>query len=221
MSALLLSLPLLWAQAPGAGCRRGPPRCRFRRETLVPADVVYPLERPDASRRDDLIGGVLTWLKAMSLVCLVCWVARLAAHRRQAADRRHGAAGSTISGVAALILTPVDRHDPGARVGQADARLLDRLGLRSARCWFVPCVVLLRDLGRGRTRPDDPATRPGTRLRWFISGSIWRWRLGVAVGFVPPAERAFCASSCESSPRCRSRRSSAGATGWSTACGSA
>ena len=47
-------------------------------------------------------------------------------------------------------------------------------------------------------RPDDPPVRPAPRLAGSSSGSIWRSALGVAVGLVPPAERAICRLSCRS-----------------------
>ena len=46
----------------------------FTRETLVRL-MWFVLWSDPAVTSDDLLGGFLTWLKAMSLVCLVCWVA--------------------------------------------------------------------------------------------------------------------------------------------------
>ena len=52
--------------------------------------------RPSSSATDDLVGGLLTWLKAISLICLVCWVVSWLVDRRQGAGRRPRRAGSTI-----------------------------------------------------------------------------------------------------------------------------
>src|SRR5580693_9432730 len=76
MSALFLSLPLLWAQAvaPAAAPAPAPAVQPIAPETFVSL-MKFVLWSDPTLTSDDLFGGVLTWLKAMSLVCLVCWIA--------------------------------------------------------------------------------------------------------------------------------------------------
>jgi hypothetical protein len=78
MSALYsyFSWPLLWAQlvvpkaAPAPGV---PPRPTFNLEWLNTFKWLY-LSGDPTFTTPDLMGAVLTWLKALSLICLVVWV---------------------------------------------------------------------------------------------------------------------------------------------------
>ena len=51
-----------------------------------------------------------------SLLCLVGWLFSWLVDRHQGADRSAGATGSTIVGIAGLVLTPATVHAPGAGV---------------------------------------------------------------------------------------------------------
>jgi uncharacterized membrane protein YhdT len=99
MSALLLSLPLLWAQAPAPAA---PP---IARETMIRMMWLILWSDP-AATSEDLFGAVLTWLKALSLVCLVCWVAAWLLK-----GVKHGIVGRgrwfDYFGLVALVLTPI------------------------------------------------------------------------------------------------------------------
>jgi hypothetical protein len=74
MSALFTWFPMLWAQAPAPAAAPNVPPMPFTREALVRIQWLLLWSDP-AVTSNDLIGGLLTWLKAISLVCLVCWVA--------------------------------------------------------------------------------------------------------------------------------------------------
>ena len=63
-------LVLLWAQAPAPN----PVRVEITPELLVRLRWLFLLSDP-AVTSNNLAGGLLTWLKAISLICLVCWVA--------------------------------------------------------------------------------------------------------------------------------------------------
>jgi hypothetical protein len=63
-------LILLWAQAPAPN----PVRVEITPELLVRLRWLFLLSDP-AVTSNNLAGGLLTWVKAISLICLVCWVA--------------------------------------------------------------------------------------------------------------------------------------------------
>ncbi len=108
MTALYLSLPMLWAQAPApaaAAAAANAPVVPFTREALAAFSWLVLWSDPTITS-NDLTGGMLTWLKAISLVCLVCWVASwLLIGVKQGLIGR----GQWFDylGVAALILTPL------------------------------------------------------------------------------------------------------------------
>ena len=101
MAALSFSFPLLWAQAPAPVV---PP------QMIDPQTIIrllwFVLWSDPTVTSPDLFGGVLTWLKALSLVCLVCWVA---SWLLTGVKQRIVGTGYWFDfiGVAALILTPV------------------------------------------------------------------------------------------------------------------
>jgi hypothetical protein len=106
MSALLLSFPLLWAQAVQPPAPAPPlPVIPFTRETLIRLNWLVLWSDP-AVTNNDLTGALLTWLKAISLVCLVCWVVSWLVM-----GVRQGVVGRgrwfDYLGLAALILTPI------------------------------------------------------------------------------------------------------------------
>ena len=178
MSALLFSLPLLWAQRrrPAAA---PPPRCRFQ-PRHSPTVVVRPLERSHRHLGRPVREAVLTWLKALGLVCLVCWVAAwLSTGVSSGSSAR--AAGSTSSGVAALVLTPLTVM---IRVLESVKRLpvysIGSIGVSTLL--FVTMAGLLRDLGRGRALRGRSGVGPGDWTCSFIWAFIWRLVLGLAAG---------------------------------------
>jgi len=76
MSALF-SWPVLWAQAvnapvPNAAAVK-PPQINISQEWLAALKWLYLWGDPTV-RTNDLMGGVLTWLKAMGLICLISWL---------------------------------------------------------------------------------------------------------------------------------------------------
>ena len=109
MSALyLISLPLLWAQANPANANPPPvqvPRLPFNAEWVTTFKWLY-LSGDPTFTTNDLMGGVLTWLKAMSLLCLVSWVVAwmvIGLKERVLGQGRW----YDYLGLAALILTPL------------------------------------------------------------------------------------------------------------------
>ena len=80
---------------------------------------------PASASRDSLVGGMLTWIKAISLICLVCWVVSwliIGVKERIIAQGRW----FDYLGVAGAILTPVCRHAQGARRCEANRAVQDR-----------------------------------------------------------------------------------------------
>ena len=85
MSALFKTLPVIWAQvaaaagAANAGAADAVNAAANPVAGLSPGVVrallwVFIASDPSISVRDSILGGVLTWVKAISLICLVCWV---------------------------------------------------------------------------------------------------------------------------------------------------
>jgi len=107
MSALYITLPLLWAQANPANANPPPvqiPRLPFNSEWVTTFKWLY-LSGDPTFTTNDLMGGVLTWLKAMSLLCLVGWVVSwmvIGLKERVVGQGRW----YDYLGLAALILTP-------------------------------------------------------------------------------------------------------------------
>jgi hypothetical protein len=103
MSAFYSSFPWLWAQAQAATAAA--PAVPFSRESIIRL-LWFALWSDPTITSNDLVGGMLTWLKAMSLVCLVCWVAGWLV-----TGIKQGIVGRgrwfDYFGLAALILTPV------------------------------------------------------------------------------------------------------------------
>jgi hypothetical protein len=101
MSFVHYWLPLLWAQAPAPN----PARVEVTRETLVRLKWLFLLSDPGVMS-NDLAGGLLTWLKAISLICLVCWIGYWLV-----TGLKQGLVGRgrwfDYIGIAALLLTPV------------------------------------------------------------------------------------------------------------------
>jgi hypothetical protein len=69
MLTQFIQLPMLWAQAAAAN----PPGPSITVDQLVRLKWLYLWSDP-AAMSSDLVGGILTWLKAVSLFALVCWV---------------------------------------------------------------------------------------------------------------------------------------------------
>jgi hypothetical protein len=76
MSAFFTSWPFMWAQANAANAANAAanPVPGLSPRAIVALMWVYLASNPSISVRDSLLGGVLMWIKAISLICLVCWV---------------------------------------------------------------------------------------------------------------------------------------------------
>ncbi len=107
MSALLLSLPFLWAQVvtPAPAPAPVPAMRPIAPETIINL-MKFVLWSDPTLTSNDLFGAVLTWLKAISLVCLVCWIAAWLFNgvKQGTVGRGHW---FDYFGVVALVLTPV------------------------------------------------------------------------------------------------------------------
>ncbi len=101
MSALLFSLPLFWRRAP-APVAPAPP---FNPQTLVRL-LWFILWSDPTVTSGDLMGGILTWVKALGLVGLLCWVT---AWLLTGVKQRALGTGRWFDyfGLAALVLTPL------------------------------------------------------------------------------------------------------------------
>jgi hypothetical protein len=101
MSVLFSHWPLLWAQATAAN----PPGAGISREWLIRLMWFYIASDP-SFRSNDLTGGILTWLKVVSLLCLICWLVcwLVIGVKERVVGRGRW---YDYFGVAALILTPV------------------------------------------------------------------------------------------------------------------
>jgi hypothetical protein len=108
MFGLPLSLPLLWAQANPANAN--PPLVQVPRVPIDPQWVTMfkwlYLSGDPTFTTTDLLGGLLTWLKALSLLCLVGWIV---AWMVIGLKERVVGRGSWYDylGLAAVILTPL------------------------------------------------------------------------------------------------------------------
>ena len=70
MSAFLTSWPFCGLRRMlRAIRRRGSRHVRYDRDPWL-----FLASDPSVGARDSLVGGMLTWIKAISLICLVCWV---------------------------------------------------------------------------------------------------------------------------------------------------
>ena len=109
MSALsYFTLPLLWAQANPANANPPPvqvPRLPFNPEWVTTFKWLYLLGDPTFTT-NDIMGGILTWLKAISLICLLIWIAYWTV---VGLTERVVGSGRWFDyiGLAALILTPL------------------------------------------------------------------------------------------------------------------
>jgi hypothetical protein len=108
MSGLPIAMPLFWAQANPANANPPPVQVLqlpFNPEWVTTFKWLYLFGDPTFTT-GDVIGGVLTWLKAISLLCLVGWVV---AWMVIGVKERVVGRGSWYDflGLAAVILTPL------------------------------------------------------------------------------------------------------------------
>ena len=121
MSAFLNSWPLVWAQAGAANN----PSAAFSPRAILAILWLFLASDPTVSTRESLVGGILTWLKAISLICLVCWVVSWLI--RGVKERIIGQGRwFDYLGVAGRDPDADHRHAQGARRCEADAGLSDR-----------------------------------------------------------------------------------------------
>ncbi len=70
MSAFFTSWPFVWAQTSAANA----PTLAISARTYLAILWLFLASDPSVSTRESLAGGILTWIKAVGLICLVCWV---------------------------------------------------------------------------------------------------------------------------------------------------
>jgi len=192
MSALFLSWPLLWAQANAPN----PPGAVISRAWFITLQWLFLWSDPDSTTKS-LFGGFLTWLKVVSLLCLVCWVVCWVV-----IGLKEGVVGRgrwyDYFGVAALVLTPLAVM---LRVLESVQRIqvYQILGVGVTTTVILLCLalyVIWAEVAIARTtrrfgRPLD---------RWVLVGVHVALGLGLAVGlflqqrgflalFLPPQAR--------------------------------
>jgi hypothetical protein len=178
MSALYHWLPLIWAQAAPAQAP-AMPRLDITRETLVRLMWLVLWSDP-ARTTPDLVGGILTWLKAISLICLVCWVAAWLVNGVKQGMVAKGHWYDYI-GLAAFILTPIA---VALRVMESVNRIpIYKVGGISVSSLLVIAFVVLyfiwAEVGTIRT-----IRRFGRAMDSFVFVAIHvALGLGIAVGF--------------------------------------
>ncbi|MFI5455855.1 MAG: ABC transporter permease [Isosphaerales bacterium] len=174
MSALFFSWPLVWAQANAPN----PPAAGISRAWLVAVQWLFLASDPNFTT-NDLFGGFLTWLKVVSLLCLVCWVVCWVV-----IGLKEGVVGrgrwDDYVGVAALVLTPLAVM---LRVLESVQRIpvYRILGLGLTTTVILLCLalyVIWAEAAIARTtrrfgRPLD---------RWVLAGVHLALCLGLAVG---------------------------------------
>jgi hypothetical protein len=72
MSAFLTWWPVFWAQANNVA--NNPVVPRLSQRAMIAIQWLFLASDPSVGVRDSLLGGALTWIKAIGLICLVCWV---------------------------------------------------------------------------------------------------------------------------------------------------
>lgn len=144
MSVFFSFWPALWAQANAAT----PP-------WLIRLMWFYIASDPNF-RSEDLIGNTLTWVKAISLLCLVCWVVSWLVRgiKERVIGQGHW---SDYFGVAALVLTPLAVM---LRVLESMNRMGAHpvLGL-GATAWVVIACVVCFTVWAEVSIAHDPAVR--------------------------------------------------------------
>jgi uncharacterized small protein (DUF1192 family) len=152
MSTLWLSELLVWAQASAPNLPGGAPS----RQWLTALTWFYVLSDP-RSTSDTLTGGIITWCKVLSLICLVCWIGYWIVIGLQ-----QGVVGRgrwyDFAGVAALVLTPLTvalrtmeslKRLPGYTIHLGPAGSIGLSALAVLVCAFL--YVFWADLALART----------------------------------------------------------------------
>jgi hypothetical protein len=119
MSGLLTSWPFLWAQANAANAANAPnvPAVQISTRTMMTLLWLFLASDPSVSARESLVGGILTWIKAIALICLVCWVVSwliIGVKERIIAQGRWfdflGLAGAVLTPIAVVLKVLSDAH---------------------------------------------------------------------------------------------------------------
>ncbi len=165
MSAIFTSWPFLWAQA-NAGNAANPannPVAAFSPRAIVMLMWLFLASDPSVGTRDSLVGGILIWVKAVSLICLVCWVVSwlIIGVKERIVGQGHW---FDYVGLAGLILTPVAvmlkvledaKRLPPYRIGGYSLTAV-------AAILCVLCFVIWAEIA---TALDDPANWPAIGWR--------------------------------------------------------
>jgi hypothetical protein len=136
MSGLLTSWPFLWAQANAAAN----PTMAISPRVFEMVVWVFLASDPTISTRESLLGGILTWIKAVSLICLVCWVVSwliIGVKERIIAQGRWfdflGLGGAVLTPIAVVLKVLADaQHIPPYKIG----------GFSLTAAAAVLCIVL-------------------------------------------------------------------------------
>ena len=74
MLSFFTSWPIMWVQAQVPANPAANPAAALSPRAVAALLWLYLASDSRVGLRDSLVGGVLTWVKAVSLLCLVCWV---------------------------------------------------------------------------------------------------------------------------------------------------
>ncbi len=140
----LLTIPLLWAQAGGAtapnaaAAAPAPPTLNISPQWIPALKWLY-LSGDPTFTTPDLQGAVLTWLKALSLLCLIGWIVSWLVIGIKERVVGQGKWFDYI-GVAALVLTPISMM---LRVLESVKRIpiFSIAGVRTTAIVFFLCVA--------------------------------------------------------------------------------
>ncbi len=189
MSAFLTWWPVLWAQTNVANN----PAPRLTRQAAIAIQWLFIASDPGVGLRDSLLGGVLSWIKALSLICLVCWVVSwliVGIKERIIAQGRW----FDYLGLAAAILTPVSvalkvledaQRMPRYRIGTYPATtIMAILCILLFAAWAeIATVRTIRRVGRRSDALVHIALHIALALG--VGVGLYLYRSGVLLAMVP------------------------------------
>jgi hypothetical protein len=198
MSAFFTSWPFLWAQANAGAAANAAnnPAAAISPRTFVTLMWLFLASDPSVGTRDSLVGGLLIWIKAISLICLVCWVVSwlIIGTKERIIAQGHwfdflGVAGAILTPVAVMLKVLEDAKQlPPYRIGGYSLTAL-------AAILCVVCFVAWAEIATARTikrlgRRSDALVLIGIHIALALGVAIGLYLhmsgLFAALGMVPP-----------------------------------
>ena len=201
MSAFFYSWPFMWAQAGAANAANTAnaaavnPAARLSTRAIISLLWLFLASDPTSAARESLVGGILTWVKAVSLICLVCWVVAwllIGVKERIVTQGRWfdyvGLLGAILIPLAVMLKVLEDAERiPKYRIGGYAPAVV-----AAVLCIF--CLVLWAEIGLARTigrlgRRRDSLVLVGIHvgLAAGVGLGLYLHRLFVGLGVVPGA----------------------------------